>query len=67
MVLLDILRWRRRLLAVWVCWWRSACPLVGAGQAVGRLLLLLLILRMLSHVGSRLLGRRRRECGVHLD
>lgn len=63
MVLLDILRWWWRLLAVWVCWWRSACPLVRAGQAVW---LLLLVLRMLSHVRSRLLGWRRRESRVHV-
>lgn len=63
-VLLDILRRRRWLLAVRVWRRRGARPLIGAWQAVG---LLVLVLRMLGHVGSGLLGRRRRERGVHLD
>lgn len=65
-VLLDVLRrWRRALvlLAVWIGGRRSARPLIGAWQAVG---LLVLVLRMLSHVGTGLLGRRRRERGAHL-
>jgi hypothetical protein len=57
-VRLDILRWRRALLLIWMLGRRPALPLVGAGQAVG--LLVLRMLRMLvgSHVGSRLVGRR---------
>jgi hypothetical protein len=62
LLLLPILRWWWRLLAVWVLRRRSARPLIGAGQAIW---LLLVVVRMLSHVGSRLLGRRR-ERGVHL-
>jgi hypothetical protein len=61
-LLLHILWWRRWLLAVRVLRGRSARPLVRAGQAIW---LLLLVVRMLSHVGSGLLGRWR-ERGVHL-
>jgi hypothetical protein len=64
-VLLDILRWWRRLLSIWVWRRRSTRPFIGAWQTV-RLRVLVLVLRMLGHVGSRLLGRRRRERGVHL-
>jgi hypothetical protein len=62
-VLLDILGGRWWLLAI-VWWRRSACPLVGAWQTVW---LLVLVLRMLSHVGSGLLRWWRWECRVHLD
>lgn len=63
MVLLDILGRRWWLLAI-VWRRRSARPLVGAWQAVG---LLVLVLGMLSHVGTGLLGWWRRwERGVHL-
>lgn len=60
-VLLGILRWRR-LLAVWILGRRPTIPFIGAREAVG-----LLVLRMLvgSHVGSRLLERRR-EGRAHL-
>jgi hypothetical protein len=63
-VLLDILGGRWWLLAI-VWWRRSACPLVGAWQTVW---LLVLVLRMLGHVGAGLLGRWRWrwERGVHL-
>jgi hypothetical protein len=61
-LLLHILRWWWRLLAVRVLRRRSARPLIGARQAIW---LLLLVVRMLGHVGSRLLGRWR-ERGVHL-
>jgi hypothetical protein len=64
-VLLDILRWWRRLLSIWVWRRRSTRPFIGAWQTV-RLRVLVLVLRMLGHVGSRLLGRRRRERGVHM-
>jgi hypothetical protein len=62
-VLLHILGRRRRLLAIWIWRRRRAGPLVGAGQTIW---LLVLILRMLGHVGSGLLRRRRRERGVHM-
>lgn len=72
-VLLDVLGWRRGLLSIWVWRRRSAGPLVGAGQTVGlgmrvrvRVRVRVLVLGMLGHVGSRLLGGRRRERGVHL-
>ena len=63
MVLLDILRGRRLLLAVWVLRRRTPIPFVGPRKSVG-----LLVLRMLvgSHVRSRLLGRRRWKGGAHL-
>jgi hypothetical protein len=62
-VLLHILRWR--LLRVWILLRWTARPLIGAGEAILRLLL---VLRMLStaHVGSRLLRRRWRESRAHL-
>jgi hypothetical protein len=62
-VLLDILRRRRALLAVRILRRRGAGPLVGARKTV-----LLLVLRVLvcGHVRARLLGRWRREGGVHL-
>jgi hypothetical protein len=62
-VLLDILRWGRALLAVRILRRRGARPLVGARKTI-----LLLILRVLvcSHVRARLLRRWRREGGVHL-
>ena len=63
-LLLDILRRRRWLLAIWVWWRRSARPLIGARQAIR--LRLLLVVRMLGHVRSGLLGRRRGQRGVHL-
>ena len=62
-MLLDVLRRWRRLLAVWIWRRRSAGPLIGAWQAVG---LLVLVLRMLGHVGPGLLGRWRWERGAHL-
>jgi hypothetical protein len=69
-VLLDVLRRRWWLLAIWIWWRRSASPLIGTWQAVWLLVLvrvLVLVLGMLSHVGTGLLGGRRRERGVHLD
>lgn len=62
-MLLDILRWGRALLAVRVLRRRGARPLVGAWKTI-----LLLVLRVLvcGHVRARLLGRWRRESGVHL-
>lgn len=53
MMLLNILRWRLLLGIPRILGGRSAIPLIGTRQAVG-----LLILRMLvgSHVGSWLLG-----------
>ena len=63
MVLLDILRWGRALLAVRILRRRGARPLVGARKTI-----LLLVLRVLvcGHVRARLLRRWRREGGVHL-
>jgi hypothetical protein len=67
-MLLHVLRWRR-LSTVRILRGRAAVPLVGAWEAVG--LLLLLLLRVLgvllgSHVGSRLL-RGRRVRAAHLE
>jgi hypothetical protein len=63
-VLLDILGRRWWLLAI-VWRRRSACPLIGAWQTIW---LLVLVLRMLGHVGAGLLGRWRWrwERGVHM-
>jgi hypothetical protein len=62
-MLLDILRRRGRLTAIWILGRRAPIPLVGPRETVG-----LLVLRMLvgSHVGARLLRWWRWEGGSHL-